>query len=563
MEKIISILLFLLLVTNIFAAQAVFISQSKTPIYIDAIKNQAYYYINVDELAKYDSMVINKTSRIIYVIYKKDVLEISLNDYYSKINFIDKYNDSVISMNGKVYIRNDVLASFLKLQYFENYDNIFFFSSLPQITELKVLTNEISVTFDSYLNELSINLNKISDAGDYLLTIKPVAPVTKIPSNADCTYSNNTFYLRFRSDLKYSLNIEGKSLQVKLNGKTTEDSKQTTQQVVVPKTKDGISYSERIETFNEQRIKIYQLSVDPKKYKLKVDLNNLGTYSNVSTFLKKENPIFSVNASFFDTQTLEPIGNIISEGELLHLSSYSRPALFINDKYEVDIDYVKLEYQIEIDGLLFWVKSVNSNWKGDVKLYTSHYKGKIEETEDSYIFLLFNEKNKLISKNKTIPKEGEKLILIDKKYEKYLSKITTGSEINFLLKKSENIIGNPILLLEGGPILLYPNFTQEQYESEKRSYSNGIIYGKTSRTLVAIDQKDIITFMVIEGYDNPESGLTYDEVRKFLLNIGSYEKAMLLDGGSSSIVFYNSDIQNYKDGKTRNYIPVLLSVYEN
>ena len=134
MEKIISILLFLLLVTNIFAAQAVFISQSKTPIYIDAIKNQAYYYINVDELAKYDSMVINKTSRIIYVIYKKDVLEISLNDYYSKINFIDKYNDSVISMNGKVYIRNDVLASFLKLQYFENYDNIFFFSSLPQIT---------------------------------------------------------------------------------------------------------------------------------------------------------------------------------------------------------------------------------------------------------------------------------------------------------------------------------------------------------------------------------------------------------------------------------------------
>ncbi len=63
-------------------------------------------------------MVINKTSRIIYVIYKKDVLEISLNDYYSKINFIDKYNDSVISMNGKVYIRNDVLASFFEVTVF-------------------------------------------------------------------------------------------------------------------------------------------------------------------------------------------------------------------------------------------------------------------------------------------------------------------------------------------------------------------------------------------------------------------------------------------------------------
>lgn len=59
----------------------------------------------------------------------------------------------------------------------------------------------------------------------------------------------------------------------------------------------------------------------------------------------------------------------------------------------------------------------------------------------------------------------------------------------------------------------------------------------------------MITFMVIEGYDNPESGLTYDEVRKFLLNIGSYEKAMLLDGGSSSIVFITRIYKTIKTEK--------------
>lgn len=126
-------------------------------------------------------------------------------------------------------------------------------------------------------------------------------------------------------------------------------------------------------------------------------------------FLKNKNPIFSVNASFFDTQTLEPVGNIISGGELLHLSSYSRPALIINEKNEVDIDYVKLEYQMEINGLLFWVKSINSNWKGDVKLYTYEYKGKIEENEDNYVFLLFNKNNELISKKKLLRKKGKSL----------------------------------------------------------------------------------------------------------------------------------------------------------
>lgn len=231
---------------------------------MDAIKSQTNYYINVEDLSKYDSMVINKTSRIIYVIYKKDVLEISLNDFYSKINFIDKYNDSVVTTNGNVYIRQDVLASFLKLNYFENYENIFFYSTLPQITNLKVSTNEISVSLDSYLDDFSITLTKISSAGDYLLTIKPVSPITTVPANADYTYSNNTFYLRFRSDFEYNINIQGKDLQVKLKTKDIEASPLLSPVPSSKLSKEGLSYSERVETFNGQQIKVYQLCVDPK-----------------------------------------------------------------------------------------------------------------------------------------------------------------------------------------------------------------------------------------------------------------------------------------------------------
>ncbi|POZ88738.1 MULTISPECIES: phosphodiester glycosidase family protein [Petrotoga] len=559
MKKLIFLFFLIIMSINLFSEEAIFISQKTPPLRMEAIKNQGYFYINVDYLSKYDNMVINRTSRIMYIIYNKNVLEISLNDYYSKINFINKYNDSVLIVDESVYIREDVLSIFLQLNKFKDINIIFFYSEIPKITNSTVSTSEIQIEFNSYLSEDSITLTKIAKDGDYLLSIKPVAPMESIPNNIDYSYSNNTAYLRFKSDFNYDVNLNGKNLSIIIDKKAISTSTDTDKPT---SENEGLQYVERTEELNGQRLKIYQLIVDPKTYQIKVDLNNLGTRSDVYSFLKDKNPIFSVNASFFDPQTLEPVGNIISEGTLLHLSSYSRPALIIWSNF-LDIDYIKLEYQINIDNLLFWIKSINSTWKGDVKLYTHHYKGSINETEDDYVFFLINENNRIVSKSRKTPSEGEKLILIDKKYEKYMENISLGTKVNFTLNKSENLSNDPFLLLEGGPILIHSKYTQEQLDAEKKSYSNGIIYGKAPRTVVAIDKDRNINLMVIEGFDNPETGLTYDETRNLLFKIGEFEVAMMLDGGSSSIVYYKGEIQNFKNGKTRNYIPVLLSVYEN
>ncbi|KUK16559.1 MAG: Uncharacterized protein XD53_0007 [Petrotoga mobilis] len=558
MKKLIFLFFLTIIAINLFSEEAIFISQKTPPLRMEAIKNQDYFYINVDYLSKFDNMVINRTSRIMYIIYNKNVLEISLNDYYSKINFINKYNDSVLIVDESVYIREDVLSIFLQLNKFKDINTIFFYSEIPKITNFTVSTSEIKIEFNSYLSEDSITLTKIAKDGDYLLSLKPVAPMERIPNNIDYSYSNNTAYLRFKSDFNYDVNLNGKNLSIIIDKKATSTSTETDKTTSENK---GFHYIERTEELNGQRLKIYQLIVDPKRYQIKVDLNNLGTRSDVYSFLKDKNPIFSVNASFFDPQTLEPVGNIISEGTLLHLSSYSRPALIIGPNF-LDIDYIKLEYQINIDNLLFWIKSINSTWKGDVKLYTHHYKGSITETEDDYVFLLIDENNRIVSKSRKTPSEGEKLILIDKKYEKYMENISLGTKVNFTLNKSENLSIDPALLLEGGPILIHSKYTQDQLDAEKKSYSNGIIYGKAPRTVVAIDKDGNINLMVIEGLDNPETGLTYDETRNLLFKIGEFEVAMMLDGGSSSIVYYKGEIQNFKNGKTRNYIPVLLSVYE-
>ncbi|MDN5346026.1 MAG: hypothetical protein PWQ73_523 [Petrotoga sp.] len=560
MKKLIFLFFLIIIAINLFSEEAIFISQKNSPLSMEAIKNQDYFYINVEHLSKYDNMVMNRTSRIMYIIYNKNVLEISLNDYYSKINFIDKYNNSVLIIDENVYIREDVLSIFLQLNSFKDIDTIFFYSEIPKITTCNASTSEIEIGFNSYLSDNSITLTKITKDGDYLLSIKPVAPMESIPNNLDYSYSNNTAYLKFKSDFNYEVNLNKKNLSIIIDEKAISTNHDTDMDKTISEN-TGLQYIERTEELNGQRLKIYQLIVDPKRYQIKVDLNNLGTRSDVYSFLKDKNPIFSVNASFFDPQTLEPVGNIISDSTLLHLSSYSRPALIIGTNF-LDIDYIKLEYQINIDNLLFWIKSINSTWKGDVKLYTHHYKGTITETEEDYVFFLIDENNRIISKSKTAPSEGEKLILVDKKYEKYLEDISLGTKVDFTLNKSENLSIDPVLLLEGGPILIHSKYTQEQLDAEKKSYSNGIIYGKAPRTVVAIDKDQNINLMVIEGLNNSETGLTYDETRNLLFKIGEFEVAMMLDGGSSSIVYYEGKIQNFKNEKTRNYIPVLLSVYE-
>jgi exopolysaccharide biosynthesis protein len=254
------------------------------------------------------------------------------------------------------------------------------------------------------------------------------------------------------------------------------------------------------------------------------------------------------------------LGNIIVNGELQHLSAYSRPAFFINDNNEMNIDYVKLEYKVNLDGLLFWVKAINSEWKAEVKLYTNKYKGEIEESFEEYLFYVI-EDSKIKKMNSKDFGNSEKLLIISKKYEKYLNDLKVGSNAEFEITYSENIKSNIKTLVEGGPILINDEYSEEMLIEEKRAYSNGIIYGKSPRTAFAIDNNNMVTFIVAEGYIDENSGLNYDGMQELLNLMGSYRKAIMFDGGGSSLFYYNGEIVNNGSERLRDYIPVFINIY--
>jgi len=210
--------------------------------------------------------------------------------------------------------------------------------------------------------------------------------------------------------------------------------------------------------------------------------------------------------------------------------------------------------------LLFWIKAINSEWKAEVKLYTDKYKGEIEENFDSYNFYVIEDETikKISSKQYTL---NQKLLLIDKKYDKYLNELEIGSPVNFDISYSENIKSKIHTLIEGGPILLNDLYTSELLLEEKRAYSNGIIYGKSPRTAFAIDENNMVTFIVAEGYKDENLGLNYEGMKELINKMGNYRKAIMFDGGGSSLFYFKDKIINNGSERLRDYIPVFINIY--
>jgi exopolysaccharide biosynthesis protein len=96
---------------------------------------------------------------------------------------------------------------------------------------------------------------------------------------------------------------------------------------------------------------------------------------------------------------------------------------------------------------------------------------------------------------------------------------------------------------------------------EKRAYSNGIIYGKSPRTAFAIDNENMVTFIVVEGYVDENLGLNYDGMKELLDLMGNYKKAIMFDGGGSSLFYYDGKIMNNGSERLRDYIPVFINIY--
>ncbi|AEX85049.1 hypothetical protein XO10_03100 [Marinitoga sp. 1135] len=617
MPKKLLFILSILLFAIISYGKIIYVDLTKESTELNYITFSNNKYLEVEEISKIFNLKKSPSKNIIYLIRhigsKMDVLELNLINGTVRINFNinDSFASAVLKNNDQYYLLVDAFVKFMGYQKFDYNGNTYIYASIPRIIKIDYSVNKIIFSVSHIVHKEMVIKNKNG------IVIVPAINEYSVPSDINFKMlGDNVVEYEIKDFNNYDIQISGRSIILTLNQKNNNSPENiktvNSSNNVVEKKNIENNINEKTEnkndietkendlvnnsnTINENKkannnnaseeknskklqidtkllkvenkmidlngriVPVHIATINPKELEIKVMFNNLGNPEDAEKYLNEENPLVAINAGYFDVSTLEPIGKIITDGKIQHISSYYRPC-FIVDEYGVPyIKKVNMEYTIYIRGVPFWIKAINTAWKGDVKLYTSAYKGKIKESEDDYLFLLI-ENDYIVYIGKKRPINNQKLLLIERKYLKYIKDVAEGDEVIFDIDINQNIAIKE--LIESGPLLKSNDIMPEAMKEEKLAYSWSIINRKTPRTIVAINNDDMVLFIVVDGYMESNPGINYDEAILLLEKIGNIKQAMMLDGGSSSIFYYNGSILNYRSENWRSKIPAFLGVFK-
>ncbi|MBB6063189.1 exopolysaccharide biosynthesis protein [Thermosipho japonicus] len=510
-------------------------------------QNKAYFFSNkwIDEKTLKDIGFKYVKNEKIFMVFNDDLF-IGKDGTFT-INFDVEYKNAYKIENNELYLNINFLKEYLNLSVIKEGNIYIYYDTLPLLKSVEFKDNNLTFFFSKEITKEFINLSV--DNRDLTIELKPIKGNPVIIGNVSFQKNENSFlFFILNNRLKPVPIISFQKNIVKIVLNFTEEDRKTL--------KDGLEWERKIEVFNEKKYLVNYLHIDPKKVEILpiISSNGIGTREDLREMLKKNNCIAGINANYFDPSTNIPIDLVIKDGKLLSDKYGLRPVFIVTYSNEVFIKRINLEVNIYLDDLLFLVKGVNTNAKGEVLLYTDEYALKVPKDDDKNYFVISN--NQIISKEyvEKVPKDSM-VLLITKKYDKYLKNIEVGSKVNLTLNSDfpfpiKHAIGAGPLLIENGKKLI-------DSDEEKLRYGNGLALSKTSRTIIAITKEGKVDFIVIEGY-NDSPGMNYDIATEFLLEKG-YFYAMMLDGGGSSAMVIQDEVVN-QDGTIQRGIPVGLGV---
>lgn len=464
------------------------------------------------------------------------------------INFEQTYENVYKIENDVLFLDVSFLAQYLKLKKLElENGSVIYYDFLPELIRIDFQNNNLKLFFTSEITSDFFEFKILNN--DLIVYVLPVQGSPVVLGKIDFERKSNGFIFYILSNvLKPTpiLTFQNKMANIEIKYSYSESKE----------IKNGVVWERKIEEFSNQKFLVNYLHIDPKKADIipLISSKGIGTREDLRQMIKNANCIAGINANYFDPSTNLPIDLVIKDGKVLSDKFGLRPAFIITYNDDVFIKRILVELNVFLEDILFLVKGVNTNAKGEVLLYSEEYSLTIPYDSDKIYFLIQN--NQIVDKDyyKKVP-ENSLILAISRKYDKYLQNIDIGSKVSFSLNTN---FPYPIKhAVAAGPFLIENGKIIEDAASEKQSYGNGIAYSKTTRTIIAITQDNKVDFIIIEGYNN-NPGMNYDMAVDFLLQKGYYA-AMMLDGGGSSAMVIEHNVVN-QDGEIQRGIPVGLGI---
>jgi exopolysaccharide biosynthesis protein len=499
--------------------------------------------INIETLAEFGAGVTSFSGSNKYYLVNKNSGDTLVVDPFNGIslNFFEEYEGFVIVIDEKTFISAETAFKFLGFD-FASGERYYVYKSNDIIKLNSVSMNMRTVSFEfsnHFFNEDS--MIKVDTKGNEAdIRIFP-ADIENSLIRGVILKESDPFYAEF--NIKFNVPVDYK-LMKSGNTVTVYFSHVDPYLEEIEVIGRGIQWYRKKEVFEKATLKVCYLEIDTAEadfvLKPEIAYNGLGNRDKLSNMVRQNFAFGGINASYFDTATNFPVGVLIIDGEIESEPFYYPRPFFVrtedNRYYILDID---TEIHVRIGGSLFLVKGVNKYSKnGDVIVYTENF-GKLipQDPLKEYVVVVNNE---VISKTYTpkVPKNGKVVVFNPAGLARFI-KVGDPFEMNFIAPGFQYNITDAI---EGGPLLLSGGQLVEDFDSIKATYGTKIIEGRTPRTVLAL-AKDKIVMLVIDGYQSESSGLTYNELARFLLKKG-YTDAMCFDGGSSTVMLAGSRVVN-------------------
>ena len=325
--------------------------------------------------------------------------------------------------------------------------------------------------------------------------------------------------------------------------------------------KDSIKHIKMTKYINSRPVRINVVEMNLKlnnKISIKPIMasNVLNKRVSIKTMAEKGNAIAAINGSYFKPQTGVPLGTMMVNGKLLTGPIYNRVALGIKGN-EFMLDRVELNAKIITKNNELLVDNINQPrmLSTYVIVYNEQW-GAISPATPKYGMQIAIKNGKITNYSEhplAIPKNGYVISGPKTKLEAILK------EKNIELK---TLINNPKWhnvehIISGGPYLVKENQIFVDVKEEKLTS----ITGRNPRTAVGYTNDGKFIMVTVDGREEKSIGMTLTELAYFMKSIGCHN-AMNLDGGGSSVMYFNGQTVNNPAIKGGIPLSNALVVYE-
>jgi exopolysaccharide biosynthesis protein len=323
---------------------------------------------------------------------------------------------------------------------------------------------------------------------------------------------------------------------------------------------NGVSYWEGQRWTGGGPARVRTLRVDPKRAEVRPAMAAPGKEGKmglepVSRIVARNKAIAGINGTFFSPATMEPLGLLVVDGQLVSSQLYNRSAFYLLKDGRSMVSNANLMAQVTTpDGDFLQPHAVNQPAaRHQLTLYTDHYGFKSRTWPDpSRWEVALSPLGNIVnmgSGNLSIPMGGVVLSAQGKERAKLMQALSPGSQskVTVSLEKSG---ANVAHVIGGGPTLVQKGKVRITAVEER--FRNDVSQGRAPRTALGVDAKGNILLATVDGRQPGYSaGMTLRELARTLDELGAQE-AINLDGGGSTTMALKGDVVNKpSDGRER------------